>query len=78
MKKAKYIIINHLELETPIIFSPLLNHKDVANGQTVLSAGFCNLNESGQWKTWGKSISLNISSQPDDNLILNNCLMLDV
>jgi hypothetical protein len=46
MNKAKYIIVdNGTGLEVPIVFSPLLQHVDVAGPRSVISAGFCSLNE---------------------------------
>ena len=69
--KSKYIIIKHGGIEIPLVFSPLLLHKDVAGKRTVKSAGFCGLNAIGKWIAGGKSASLELSARPQDAEILN-------
>ncbi len=41
MNKAKYIIVEVRACELPILFHPIISHADVAEGLTVISAGFC-------------------------------------
>ena len=55
----------------PILFSPTILHKDVAEGKTVTSAGFVRLDtdmESGEIlvECQGQSVSLGISSANGD------------
>lgn len=72
--KSKYIIIKQADMEVPIVFSPLLQHQDVAGNSEVKSAGFCNLDAAGKWITSGKSEMLNLSARPKDDEILNDHL----
>lgn len=70
--KSKYIIVEEYGgLELPIVFSPLLEHANVArNFNKVISAGFCSRNQNGTFSVFGKSIGLGISSRPEDIGIL--------
>jgi hypothetical protein len=77
MAFSKYIIVNNMGIECPIVFSPLLKHSDIlVEGKTV-SAGFCfqkkGLGEL-SYETYGKSVSLNLSSRPEDAEILNKLI----
>lgn len=58
----KYIIVTEMELPVAIIFDELLKHDAVAGSRVVAGAGFCNLDGD----VWGGSVSLGISSQPQD------------
>jgi hypothetical protein len=60
----KYIVVKINDLETPILFSKLKGHDDIANklGLPVISAGFVGTD----FKPYGKSISLGKSSRPED------------
>ena len=60
----KYIIIQtEFNLPAAIMFAEHLEHKTVANGHKVLSAGFCN----SLGETWGHSESLGIDSKASDS-----------
>lgn len=64
MKKFKYVIANYI----PILFFIGLEHKDVARGLHISSAGFCDVwLEDNEWKCkcYGGSISLGIKSNPN-------------
>ena len=74
--RSKYIIIKHAGTEVPLVFSPVLSHKQVAGMTEVKSAGYCELNIAGRWVTGGSSDSLGLSSRPQDAGILNVCLFL--
>ena len=39
--RSKYIIIKHAGTEVPLVFSPVLSHKQVAGMNEVESAGYC-------------------------------------
>jgi len=71
----KYIIVEDrgTGLESGIIFSEYLIHKNVAGEQKVTAAGFCSLQD-GVFVTWGESISLRVKSRPEDKQILNKSL----
>jgi len=69
--KAKYVIIQHANMEVPIVFSPLLQHAEVAGLSRVKSAGFCELNAAGKWVLSGRSDSLCLRPRPQDMEILN-------
>jgi hypothetical protein len=74
--RSKYIIIKHAEREVPLVFSPLLSHKQVAGMTNVESAGYCQLDIAGRWVASGRSDSLNLSARPQDADILNERLWL--
>ena len=74
--RSKYIIIKHAGTEVPLVFSPVLSHKQVAGMTEVESAGYCELDIAGLWVTGGRSDSLELSSRPQDVDILNRCLLL--
>ena len=86
MIKSKYIIVEDRGLEIPIVFSPLIQHKDIANplNLKVISAGFCHTHcEPGDdspiiWKTYGESISLQSKSRPHDGQVIDKMLALNV
>lgn len=70
---AKYIIfINDDEQLMPIVFSEDEIHRDIANRikESVVSAGFCRINSSGEYECFGESVSLGASSQDIDSYIL--------
>ena len=74
--RSKYIIIKHGDTEVPLVFSPLLSHKQVAGMTQVQSAGYCELDIAGRWLTGGRSESLGLSARPQDVGILNERLWL--
>jgi hypothetical protein len=74
--RSKYIIIKHAGREVPLVFSPLLSHKQVAGVMHVESAGYCELDIAGRWVTGGRSDSLALSARPQDVGILNESLWL--
>jgi hypothetical protein len=74
--RSKYIIIKHAEWEVPVVFSPLLSHKQVAGTTSIESAGYCQLDIAGCWVTGGGSDSLDLSARPQDADILNERLWL--
>lgn len=78
-KQSKYIIVNTYGLEMPIVFNPVLQHKDVANGLRPVSAGFCYRNDHpiGSFSVYGESVSLGIKSRPEDKGILEKYLEYD-
>ena len=68
--KLKFIIIDHNGIETLILFSSILSHKEVAGKRNVLSAGFCRQNVDGNWSVRGQSVSLRCSVRSNDDQIL--------
>jgi hypothetical protein len=72
--KSKYVIIQSMGMEVPLVFSQFLVHKDVAGRRKVRSAGFCELDANGKWVADGHSSSLNLSARPQDAEILNRHL----
>lgn len=75
--KAKYIILDKLMSgKTPIVFSEMLEHSDVARAISgiVIGAGFCFI-EDNKYVCWGESVSLNVKSNlAIDSKILNKLL----
>lgn len=77
MQHAKYIMIDHdLAGEVAIIFHPILQHVNVADGlpYNVVSAGFVQVTDTGTVEAYGESISLNISSREKDRQIIQHML----
>lgn len=59
----KYIVIkSESGMPAAILFNEIIQHKAVADGLKVLSAGFCNA----AGEVWGRSDSLDVGSQPGD------------
>ena len=77
--RNKYIIINVLGQETPILFPETMSHSTVAYtiglGTDPVSAGFWTVSpkEDGgvEYKAFGDSYTLKIESRPEDSDILN-------
>lgn len=74
----KYIVIEEMKIEVPIVFSELLSHHSIALGQKVISAGFCSFGAKtilGQDSNgsedqivadvscWGESVTLKVKSR---------------
>jgi hypothetical protein len=75
--QSKYIILD-TACQEPIVFSPLLNHNFIAGEKPVLSAGFCAYDKTlNEWHVWGKSVTLEKHSHPEDAKILNKYLSYD-
>lgn len=76
MRRFKYVIADYI----PILFFMGIEHKDVARGLKVTSAGFCDVWYDEMIKVWkakcfGESISLNMKSDPiEDTLLLEHVL----
>lgn len=72
----KYIIVDEVGIEVPIIFSELQKHSDVAGMKKVISAGFCYFRSDGilAVSCWGESISLRIKNRGklDEEIILKH------
>lgn len=75
--KAKYIIIENMEMEYPIVFNPILKH-DIFSSFKIVSAGFCQRDADDKFVVWGKSISLKLNSRPEDADILNKFLEIEL
>lgn len=79
MKRFKYVIANDI----PILFFMGIDHKDVARGSKIKSAGFCRIwysedNQRWSCKCFGESVSLNIQSRPEeDSKLLTTVLNSD-
>ena len=78
MKHSKYIIFVVEGIETPVLFNPIIRHKDmiIAHWKPV-SAGFCYRKDDGNFHVWGRSESFGIPARPADNDILNNFIEYD-
>ena len=75
-KTLKYIVFQHRGMLTPVIFSRFVSHDIIANCQGlffgVISAGFCNIRygKGIEVYVFGRSITLNIDSRPEDTEII--------
>jgi len=76
----KYIIFQD---NSVILFSELDDHKKMAAGRPVKSAGFCSFEtkrdqfddfKCAEVSVWGFSMSLDIGRQPDDKDIIKNAV----
>ena len=78
----KYIIVEKMDAPLAVLFNEILQHGEVAQmtGGHVLSAGFCSITpiegESGgqtyptlQISVWGESVSLKVTSNPEEDEI---------
>lgn len=73
MENPKYVIVEEMGLELPIIFNAILNHSDVVRflvefqGKKVVAAGECTprclRGDKMGWGCWGQSITLGIKSR---------------
>ena len=83
MHRTKYITFARGSLEDIIVFSPFMQHKDVAKtvlaGAEILGAGFIDFSATvgGEvsCECYGDSISLKIKSREEDNTIANDRLL---
>ena len=85
--QSKYIIFeNSCGLEIPVIFSPLIQHKDINLNDfnfKPVAAGFClfmgsHYNGSPFYSCWGESVSLKLTSRgKQDSEILDRYLQYD-
>lgn len=66
--KMKYIIVDNGMYESAILFDYMTQHDAMAAkvGGTVKSAGFVEIDD-GEFRCFGKSLSLNIASRPTDS-----------
>jgi len=63
-------------MEVPLVFSPFLQHEDVASAMKnkVYAAGFCQMDKTGKWMVSGASVSLKLDARQQDAKILNEHL----
>ena len=71
MKQNKYIIVETDGLSSAVVFEEVLSHKYVAGRMWVISAGFFSVDaENKTIDVYGKSVTLKISSKPEDKLLI--------
>lgn len=67
----KYVVVDSMGLEVPIIFPNLLDHDAVCHGRKVISAGFVYLDTDGDSnivaKCYGKSTNLGKECRPEED-----------
>lgn len=70
--QLKYVIVEVMGVETPVLFQGFLQHAAGASGLVgsgrLVAAGFCELRP--LVRVWGESISLGVCSRPEDALII--------
>lgn len=83
----KYVIIDHVGLELPIIFPDILNHstfielRPVSAGEVQIYGAdgplpdACCCENALRGCTYGKSVSLNLKSRPEDSELIAKELM---
>lgn len=77
--KAKYVIIQEMGLELPIVFNPIIDHSAVCQNKKVISAGYVSFDyDTGNHKVYGRSVTLNVSSRLEDAEIIRNDLQKDL
>ena len=78
MNESKYIIIDHMGVETPILFPVFVEHSFIAMGSKVISAGFFDVwaNEEADIvvSAYGKSVTLNVKNRDEDAEIIERLL----
>jgi hypothetical protein len=81
----KYLIYDRGDVFVPVIFPELINHDTISAkvSGSVVSAGFCSVKNNldknqNEWFVWGKSVSLGISSRPEDAQIITTMMNLRV
>lgn len=76
----KYIIIETMGNEVPLIFPEFIDHSAMAEGRRVVSAGFCMVYFDEDYgvtvRTNGNSSTLNINPRPEDAEIIKNLLVV--
>lgn len=78
--KVKYVIINDL---CPRLCSLAEEHAQLAKGERVTSAGFCQFSKDAacddEWEVtcWGESIGLKVKSNPEHDAYLIGRLLAD-
>jgi hypothetical protein len=68
----KYVIVNHNDMEVPIIFPDNVPHKAFQHFHPI-SAGFCRITDSAtgiRYDVFGKSDGLHLSGRPEDHSII--------
>lgn len=73
MSHSKYIMIEWMGIETPILFPAWVQHADIASailrsrpGCSLISAGFFSVGDNQEVSTFGHSQSLNLNSREED------------
>ena len=74
MNSSKYLIIDCNGIECSVVFSHLFTHNQFGLGKNVISGGFCYRNQHGSYQVYGKSVSMNVESRPEDARILDELL----
>ena len=71
----KYVIIEVMDMEVPIIFSDFIDHTNFLHMKPI-SAGKCkvdiDLDKGVFYIVYGKSVSLKLKSRPEDAELINN------
>ncbi len=81
MDNPKYVIILECDCEVAIVFSPLLDHRDVIGNKTAISAGFCQLPDKSHKyiSVYGQSTTLELKSRVNEDIqIIRQSLNLNV
>jgi hypothetical protein len=76
----KYIVVNSMGFDVPVVFPSLLNHNSIYCNNMVVSAGFVHLNivkDQVIANCYGHSVSLRKQSRPEDSEILTKFLNND-
>jgi hypothetical protein len=71
-ENPKYVIVDCRGHEVAIVGDVLLDHGKLS--LNVISAGFCSIPEQGSVSVWGKSVSLDATSRPEDAKIIERML----
>ena len=76
MKRMKYIVVDNGMYDTPIIFDEATEHSTMLGNVagTLVSAGFVSFSKEGL-QCFGKSVSLEKSSRPEEDSALINRLI---
>lgn len=74
MVTMKYIVVDTGLNDCIVIFPNQFNHSDISLPGTLLSAGFIEWDDHRGWVCFGKSVSLECKSRPEDSALANRQL----
>ena len=78
MDYSKYIIVKEMGHNVPILFSHLISHDTFLQCYAkvnIKSAGFFRVEKDDTTTTFGKSLSLNLSSNSEDAILIEKLLL---
>lgn len=70
--QTKYLIFDNGLIDYIVVFPEGVQHADMDGDGQAVSAGFIRINEDTKlWECYGESVSLDLASRAEDNIIAN-------